>query len=535
MRCHLACALVVVALTAPLSAQFDNVGTISFPTSGSPQAQPHFLRAVAILHSFGWKQAIAEFKLAQKAQPDFAMAYWGETLCYNHPLMAEQDGKNPRDVLARLGPNTAARLAKAPTPREKGFLQAVEELWGDGDWRKRRVAYMNAMERLYNQFPADDEVKTFYALSLLSGARALDDNTFRYEVKAGALALEVFQRNRKHPGAPHYVIHSFDDPVHAPLSLDAARAYAAIVPAVSHGVHMPTHIFIQHGMWSEVSSQNMRAFQVAKDLWQPGDVPGDMVHSLDWGQYGFLQLGDYAGARKAVELFDEMAETTKHQRAKSAAALVKARYIIETEEWKVQPMAADSSNETVLANGMSAVKTGDLATAEKMEALLAAKANATPGGAPTDAGGHADHGAPPAPAPAATTAGPDAGKSVRVMHRELSALIAYAKGQKDQAVTLLKGAVQIEESMRPPNGAADPVKPSHELLGEVLQQIGKPAEAAAAFDTSLIRMPNRARSLHGSAMAHAAAGHKDLAAERWATLSKFWKGKAFSKPTTEAR
>ncbi|OLC45858.1 MAG: hypothetical protein AUH43_15185 [Acidobacteria bacterium 13_1_40CM_65_14] len=524
----------VLALTAPLSAQFENVGTISFPTSGSPQAQPHFLRGVAILHSFGWKQAIAEFKLAQQAQPDFAMAYWGETLCYNHPLMAEQDGKNPRDVLTRLGPNTAARLAKAPTPREKGFLQAVEELWGEGDWRKRRVAYMNAMERLYKQFPADDEVKTFYALSLLSGARALDDNTFRYEVKAGALALEVFQRNPKHPGAPHYVIHAFDDPVHAPLALDAAHAYAAIVPAVSHGVHMPTHIFIQHGMWNEVSGQNMRAFQVAKDLWQPGDVPGDMVHSLDWGQYGFLQLGDYAGARKAIELFDQMAETTKHQRAKSAAALVKARYIIETEEWKVQPMAEGSSNETLLANGFSAVKTGDLATAEKMNSLLAAKTQVAPASTAAAGGAHADHG--PAPAPAAAAAGGgDGGKSVLVIHRELSALIAYAKGQKDQAVTLLNEAVQIEESMRPPNGAADPVKPAHELLGEVLLQVGKPADAAAAFDTCLVRMPNRARSLHGSAMAHAAAGHKDLAAERWATLTKFWKGKAFSNPTTESR
>jgi tetratricopeptide (TPR) repeat protein len=532
MRYRLACALAIVALSAPLSAQFDSVGTISFPTSGSPQAQPHFLRGVAILHSFGWKQAIAEFKLAQQAQPDFAMAYWGETLCYNHPLQAEQDGKNPREVLTRLGPDTAARLAKAPTPREKGFLQAVEELWGDGDWRKRRVAYMNAMERLYKQFPADDEVKTFYALSLLSGARALDDNTFRYEVKAGALALEVFQRNPKHPGAPHYTIHSFDDPVHAPLALDAARAYAAIVPAVSHGVHMPTHIFIQHGMWNEVSSQNMRAFQVAKDLWQPGDVPGDMVHSLDWGQYGFLQLGDYAGARKAIELFDQMAETTKHARATGAAALSKARYIVETEEWKVQPVAESASNETLLANGLSAVKTGDLATAEKMEARLTAKAQAASGGAAAAGGAHADH--RPAPAPAAA-AGPDGGKAVRVMHRELSGLIAYAKGQKDQAVTLLKEAVQVEESMRPPNGAADPVKPAHELLGEMLLQAGKPVEAAAAFDTCLVRMPNRARSLHGSATAHAAAGHKDLAAERRATLAAFWKGRAFTNPGTQDR
>jgi hypothetical protein len=121
------------------------------------------------------------------------------------------------------------------------------------------------------------------------------------------------------------------------------------------------------------------------------------------------------------------------------------------------------------------------------------------------------------------------------MHRELSGLIAHTKGQKDQAVRLLKEAVQIEESMRPPNGAADPVKPAHELLGEVLLQVGQPEEAAAAFDASLVRMPNRARSLHGAATAHAAAGHKELAAERRATLASFWKGKALTNPGTAER
>src|SRR5262245_2937998 len=150
---RLACAALTLALVAPASAQLENVGNLSFPTSGSPAAQQHFLRGVAILHSFGWKQAIAEFKRAQTAQPDFAMAYWGETLCYNHPLQAEQNGKDPRAVLARLGPTKEARLAKAPTAREKGFLEAVEALWAEqGDWRQRRVAYMVAMEKLYTQF-----------------------------------------------------------------------------------------------------------------------------------------------------------------------------------------------------------------------------------------------------------------------------------------------------------------------------------------------------------------------------------------------
>jgi tetratricopeptide (TPR) repeat protein len=529
MCCRLLlCAALAVALVSPASAQLENVGQISFPTSAKPDAQRHFLRGVAILHSFGWKQAITEFQAAQKAQPDFALAYWGETLCYNHPLNSQMDPKEPRAVLARLGPDRASRLAKAPTDREKGFLHAVEELWGEGDSRQRRLAYMTAMERLYKQFPNDDEVKTFYALSILSAAGAVDDRTSRMNVKAGALAMDVFKRNPNHPGAVHYIIHAFDDPVHAPLALDAAHVYAKIVPAVSHAIHMPTHIFIQHGMWELVANQNMRAYNVAKELWQPGDVPGDMAHSGDWGQYGYLQLGDYAGARERIQAFEWMADTTKNARARSALALVRARYIIETEEWKVQPVADNASNETILANGFSAVKTGDLETAAKMEALLASKIK-KPAAAPANP--HAEHGA--APAPAAVMGEGD--KGVQIMHKELQALIAQAKGQTDQAIAVLKEAVQIEESMRPPNGAADPIKPSHELLGEVLLQAGRHKEAADAFETSLLRMPNRARSLMGAVKAHTGAGDKVRAAERLATLNSFWKGKPFTAQTTEVR
>ena len=295
----LAVSLLALSL-APASAQFDNVGTISFPTSGSAAAQPHFLRAVAILHSFGWKQAIAEFREAQKLQPDFAMAYWGETLCYNHPLQNEQDAKSPREVLARLGATPAARLAKAPTDREKGFLQAVEILWGDGDdWRARRVGYMNAMERLAQQYPDDDEVKTFYAVSLLSGARALDDNTFRYEMKAGAIALDVFKRNPNHPGCAalhHPRVRRSDSRAAGArggarlrrASFRRSRTVSTCRPTSSSSTGCGTR-------WPIRTSARSTSRKGSRG--QPGDSPGDMAHSGDWGQYGFLQLGDYAGAR----------------------------------------------------------------------------------------------------------------------------------------------------------------------------------------------------------------------------------------------
>jgi tetratricopeptide (TPR) repeat protein len=509
-------AAIAVALACPVWAQLESVGNLQFETSGSPEAQKHFLRAVAILHSFGWKQAIAEFQAAQKIDPGFALAYWGETLCYNHPLAPEQDGKTPREVLKRLAPTPEARLAKAPTPREKGFLRAVEALWADGDdWRARRVAYMAEMERLHREYPEDDEVTTFYAVSLLSGARALEDDSFRLEVKAGSLAMDVFKRNRNHPGAAHYIIHSFDDPIHAPLALDAAEAYAAIAPAVSHAIHMPTHIFIQHGMWEKVANQNMRAHQVASDLWKSGDSMSDMSHSLDWGQYGFLQQGDYAKAAENVRRFEEMVKMSETGRASSGLALAKARYIVETEQWKVQALSDGASEEEIFANGMSAARTRDLETAEKMAKQLAKKVSSEE--KESSSSGHASHGGAPAPHSQEELAG-------TVMGKELSALIALARGKKDEAVALLREAVKVEEVMRPPNGAANPVKPSHELLGEVLLEIGNPGEAAKAFEASLLRMPNRARSLLGSARAHAATGDRATATERFRKLTEIWNG-----------
>ncbi len=211
-------------------------------------------------------------------------------------------------------------------------------------------------------------------------------------------------------------------------------------------------------------------------------------------------------------------------------ALVNARYIIETEEWKVQPVAAEASNETVLANGMSAVRTGDIATAEKMVAMLEAKAQAAPGGA-GGGGAHADHGPAPA-APAMGGGNPDAGKGVRIMHMELAALVAEAKGQKDQAIALLQDAVTIEEGMRPPNGAADPVKPSHELLGEVLLRAGRARRRRWCSMPACSGCPTARAALMGAAQAHAAAGNAAAAAERHKTLMGFWKGTPVSAPTS---
>ena len=482
----------VMALGRPTQAQFANVGSLDFPTSGSPEAQQHFLRGVAILHSFGWKQAIEEFQAAQRLDPDFAMAYWGETLCYNHPLFGNPDDDSPRAVLRRLGATPEERLAKAPTDREQGFLQAVEILWGEGDYGDRRVAYMEAMSRLRGRYPDDHEVATFYAVALLSASRALGDQTSRLEMRAGAVALEVFGANPDHPGAPHYAIHAFDDPIHAPLALPAALRYAEIVPAVAHARHMPTHIFIQHGMWDLVSTHNQSAYDAARDLWQPGDSVGDTVHPLDWGQYGDLQRGDYAKARTLIERLEMVArESDNAARAANSLPLLRARYVVETEEWKTFPVNGEASPHELLATALSAVRTNDVATAERAAEELEGRAES-------------------------------GGAQGRIMHNEAAALVQLAKGQGDAATQLMDEAIEIAEGLRPPSGAASPIKPPYELYGEILLELDRPAEALEKFETSLLRMPNRARSLLGAARAAAKSGDRRTAQERHRTLMAIW-------------
>jgi hypothetical protein len=518
MPAFLFVAILVVVKPDPARAQFENVGSFEFPTSASPEAQNHFLRGAAFLHSFGWIQARDEFHAAQEIDQDFAMAYWGESLAYNHPLNSQMDAALPHETLMRLGSTPTERLAKAPTEREKGFLSAVEILWGDGDHVDRRVAYMEAMSRLYQKYPNDTEVAAFYALSLLSASTATRDLTQRLNIRAGTISLNLFEHNPDHPGAAHYTIHAFDNPMLAPLSLEAAYRFSEIAPAVAHARHMPTHIFIQHGMWDRVSSNNESAYTAARELWQPNDPMGDAVHPLDWGQYGDLQLGDYRKARLWIERLETMAfeghfleggprGAAGQARASNTVPLMKARYIVETEEWEVRPITDESSMHELLATGMSAAATGDQASLSQAEAALKVLAER----------------------------GLNGNRNANIMAKQVGALRHAALGHESVATDLMDEAQAIVEAGADPRGAASPVKPVHELYGEILLALNRPADAIEKFETSLLRMPNRPRSLLGLARAYTETGDHGGASSAYRQLTEVWAGRESFDGYQEAR
>ena len=483
----LTAALTVATVAPRAQTSTGELGTINFSTSAKPAAQAPFLVGTKALYNFEFDIAAEAFQQSQKADPGFALAYWGEAMSYNHPLWAQQDLAAARRVLERLAPTAAARAAKAPAGKERDLMESLDVLFGAGDKLARDIAYAGVMGKLHAKYPADDEIACLYALALLGTGRPGVSNT-RNAMQAAAISQEIFQRNPKHPGAAHYIIHSFDDPDHAILSLNAARAYSRIAPSAAHALHMPSHIFVQLGMWDDVVASNIVAYKAAVDLAEAKKLPRgrEDFHTLSWLQYAYLQQGKFEDAQKCVDQAKAVADKDTATNVRDGYASMKARQVVESEKWEPLALPAgavkdggapgyDGSAAYVFAAGASALNLGDLATAKiAIEKLKAMRTQAESGSNAYRA------------------------KPFAIMEKELAAILVY-KETKDAtaAERLIKEATEIELSMDPPSGPADPIKPSFELYGAVLLELNRPAEAAVQFQKSLTRMPNRRAALKG--------------------------------------
>ena len=402
---RLICSAVAVAMlvtaSAPRSRVPQELGTITFPTSGAPAAQAAFLEGVKSLHSFQFDEAAVAFQRAQKIDPTFAMAYWGEAMSHNHPLWAQQDTKAAQAILQKIAPTLKERLAKAKLPKEKAFLGAIDVLYNSpGEKLARDNAYSEALAAMYALWPDDHEVATWYALSLLGTVRPTDRG-FRRQALAASIAEKVFAENPKHPGAAHFIIHAFDDPDHAPLALPAARSYAGIAPSAAHALHMPSHIFVQRGMWDDVRTSNIVAYKAATELNArmklrrgPRRLPHARLAAVREPDAGQHRRGE--AERRDRRSRPPIAMPT-NAGIRNGYLGMRARLILETEKWEKIALDAPGrlptggrrsphmpacrawrcprgSNTWIFIAGYSAAKLGDLKTAEAAEAHLRRRA-----------------------------------------------------------------------------------------------------------------------------------------------------------------
>ncbi len=507
---RLALVLALMPTLAMAQKPSTNIGDITFPNSGSSEAQGAFLRGVAALHNFWFDEAADEFRNAQEIDPDFALAYWGEAISFNHPLWAEQDIAAARQTLQRLGKTRKERMDKTPTERERMYMEALEIMYGEGDKLVRDKAYSKHMEKVVGMYPDDDEAKAFYALSILGTVRR-GEKGFARQIKAGTIALDLFTRRPNHPAGAHFTIHSFDDPEHAPLALAAAEKYALIAPEASHARHMPTHIFVQHGMWDRVAKSNKEAFE-ASSAWVEKknlSVAKKDYHSLEWRAYANAQRGHWNEIGEAIAIVDKAAKETKDGRLAWYADVMTARHLLVQGKDDGRPLPepidgegryGNANADMLLALGLGAGKAKNAERTEeaakrvgKLEAMAKEKGNT--------------YGA----------------NNLAIMKYELKASAAMARGETEKALAHLAKAVAIEDTQDPPSGPANPIKPSHELYGEFLVKAGKYAEAIEALNTSLSRTPNRAATLLALARASAKLGDVDAAAQAYEKLAEFSK------------
>jgi tetratricopeptide (TPR) repeat protein len=507
-----------LAITLALAPQ---VGTVDFQTSATPAAQAEFLRGVAILHSFGFEDAIEVFRKAQALEPDFALAYWGEAMARNgNPLVTptEQDLPAARKALAKLARTREERVAKAKTERERMWMEAVETLYGAGEKEERDRAYAAAMEKIVARYPEDLEARAFYALALLGAVRRAG-NDFRQQMKAAAVAEDLFREYPTHPGAAHYIIHAFDDPLHAPLALYAADRYAEIAPDVEHALHMPSHIYVQLGLWEKTVMSNRRAYD-ASVAWVRSKGLSDTerdFHALAWMEYGHLQRGELSKAKECIEEIRPLAEReVTTDRIKATLANMRARYMLETGDWDAYPVPVDDLLKEryagdlylLLAAGFKAVNRGDLATAARIEQRLAELEGQETKGLKSYFQGQVTL--------------EDLKVSTTVAQRELAALIRLVKGEHPEAVRLMEEAMEKEKGMHPAYGPPEPIVPPFELYGYVLLESGRAEEALKVFEEMLVRMPNRALAILGAARSADKLGRSDVASQHYQALKTMW-------------
>ena len=496
----LASVLTISLVPTALQAQaVGKVGEVGFPVSCSAEAQQQFTRAAALLHSFWYEEAVKAFTGVAETDPSCAMAYWGVAMSNWYPLWYP-----PSAAALKAGSDAVAKAQSigAKTDRERDYIDAIATFYRDSDKldnRTRSVAYEKAMQQVYSRYPDDREAGVFYALAL--NATALPtDKTYANQEKAAKILQRVFAEQPNHPGAAHYLIHSYDSAPLANLGLPAAICYADIAPSVPHALHMPSHIFTRVGQWQSSIDSNRASADAGKNyaakVFGPGVVWDQTLHAMDYLEYSYLQTGQDGEAKRVLDqLMSYQKAIPSSLAAAYAIAAIPARYAVERQNWAEaaalpEPRITSPGNEypwtapmITYSRALGAAHTGDFAGAQAEIGKLEAARDALTQVKNTYWAGQVD-----------------------VEVRSASAVLAQAQGRKDEALTLMRSAANLEDASDKHPVTPGSIVPARELLGDMLLEANQPAEALAEYERSLNSAPNRFHGLAGAAAAAERAG-----------------------------
>src|SRR5215471_15863754 len=512
----------------PSSGSDEGFGRVHMDVSCAPTVAAEFDRALALLHNFWYVRALERFNQVLKNDPGCAMAYWGAAMTYNHPFWDPPSEADETRAWTLVEKGLSAPKAFA---REKLYLAAVAALYKDagaGSKSARDQNYRDAMAAAYAQYP-DDETALFYGLSIL-GAIPEGSHGFEQQEKAAKLFETVYGRHPDHPGALHYLIHAYDDPLHAQQGLKAARAYAQSAAAVPHALHMPSHIFTRLGYWDESAATNLRGWEVSEaDVKRAGESGAYRdFHNLNYLEYAYIQLGRFRDAQHTVDIAaaqyqalpdkktarDTPELQSRHVRGRTIYAVpdrvvyayfdMLMRLVVEAGRWdevaKI-PLVVSSRDFVAVTlewQAKAAAVRKDVRTAKAAAAKLVSLSQ--------EPGQH-----------------PFAKLIITLQAKEAEAFAAQAADDSKGAVTKLKEAVAIEDSIDDLSQPPYPVIPAAELCGYLLLELRRPSEAASYFQETLKRTPNRPKAILGLARAAKASGDNETAATHYKEFLSVWK------------
>ena len=480
------------------------VGIVHFPSSCAASVQKSVERGVAMLHSFWYEEAEKQFQQIEKNDPQCAIAHWGVAMSLWHQLWNRPDQgtlERGRDELQGARKLHASR-------RERQYIGALTVFYShmDRPYQKRVTAYSRAMQQLSARNPDDHEAAAFYALSLLA-SEPDHDRTNRNRKEAAAVLEKLFAEEPNHPGVAHYLIHTYDKPDMAQLGLPAARKYAQLAPAAPHALHMPAHIFARLGLWQDDINSNLASIAATqKEAAMNMGGEGHQFHAMDFLVYAYLQTGREADAQKIIDEVRAMPPMKDmygmgFDPRITALGTFEASYALELHHWQeaanLTPVngAPDWNRSiTFLARAIGAARKGDAAQARKEVAQIEAIQKSLKSGKKEDQGAY---------------------QGVTDDLTIAKAWLAHAEGNNDEAVRLLRTIADKEEG----EAEASEGVPAHEMIGDILLEGKRPAEALVEYEASLKNDPGRFDSLYGAAQA-AAAGNSAKARDYYAQIVK---------------
>jgi tetratricopeptide (TPR) repeat protein len=444
------------------------------------------------------------------------MGYWGIAMSKYHQIWAP-----PTAVELQAGREAIekATAIDAKTQRERDYIEAAKAFYTDTDkagHRARANAFSDAMGRLHERYPADNEAAVFYALTLVSKGMAANDKTFTNEKKAAEILNRILAAEPKHPGVTHYLIHGYDYPQLAHLALPAARRYAKLAPASAHAQHMPSHIFTRLGLWQEAIASNIDAKASGEAYAVRHKLPGawdEKLHAMDYLVYAYLQSGQDNKARVVME---EMAAIKRvdppNFKVAYSVTAIPARFALERRQWKdaaTMPMPRDleglswtsfkwAAAHIHFARAVGAAHIGDTAAVRReVEKLSNIRRDLL------EVKGDYDW-----------------GKQVEIERQVAAAWLAFSEGKQEEAIRMMRSAAELDEATEKHPVTPGAIMPAREQLGELLLEVKQPTAALREFEAGLRRTPNRFNAIYGAARAAKLMGDKKKAAAYYRALVK---------------